>query len=137
MKKFIPNYWINLISPADMAEDDFEKFHTELGFAMKLLKHRSEDAAELIVQEGHRIVSAETAYFLNAAMKLNLEFGSEPGGADMCKSMEKKEKKDRVTGAIQAYRFDGASDETIITKVMSLFNVTKEYVLDLLAANPA
>ena len=55
----------------------------------------------------------------------------------MCKSMEKKEKKDRVTGAIQGMRAVGTSDETIITKVMSLFNVTKEYVLDLLAANPA
>ena len=137
MKKFIPNYWINLISPADMDEDDFKKFHTELGFAMKLLKHRSEDAAELIVQEGHRIVSAETAYFLNAAMKLNLEFGVEPGGADMCKSQVMNNLKWKVTGAIQGMRLMGASDDDIISKVVEAFQVTKEYVLDLLAANPA
>lgn len=45
---------------------------------MKLLKHQSEDADEMIVREGHRKVSVETAYFLNAAMKLNLEYEVEP-----------------------------------------------------------
>ena len=137
MKRFIPNYWINLISPADMDEDEFKKFHTELGYAMKLLKHQSEDADELIIREGHRKVSSETAYFLNAAMKLNLEFEVEPGGVDMCKAQEKNNLKREVTGAIKAYRLDGTSDEDIVTKVMKLYNVTKEYVLALLAPKQA
>ncbi len=47
---------------------------------MKLLKYQSEDADELLVREGNRKVSAQTAYFLNAAMKLNLEFDEEAGG---------------------------------------------------------
>ena len=50
----------------------------------------------------------------------------------MCKAMEKNNLKREVTGAIKAYRHDGASDEDIITKVMSLFNVSREYVLALL-----
>ncbi len=50
----------------------------------------------------------------------------------MCKAMEKKEKKDKVTGAIDMLRLDGASDEDIITKVMKLYNVTRDYVLALL-----
>ena len=65
-------------------------------------------------------------------MKLNLEFEVEPGGVDMCKSMERRDQKKEVTGAIRMLRADGASDETIITKVTSLFNVTREYVLVLL-----
>ena len=65
-------------------------------------------------------------------MKLNLEFEVEQEGVDMCKAMEKKEKKDNITGAIRMLRADGASDETIITKVTNLFHVSKEYVLDLL-----
>lgn len=135
--RFLSDYKLNLISPADMAEDDFEKFHTELGYAMKLLKHQSEDADELIVREGHRKVSAETAYFLNAAMKLNLEFEEESGGVDMCKAMEKRDQKKEVTGAIKAYRLDGASDADIITKVLKLYDVTKDYVLALLAPKQA
>jgi len=135
--RFLSDYKLNLISPADMDEDEFVKFHTELGFAMTLLKHQAADADELIVREGHRKVSSETAYFLNAAMKLNLELEVELGGVDMCKAMEKRDQRKEVTGAIKAYRLDGASDEDIIAKVMKLYNVTREYVLDLLAPKQA
>lgn len=104
---------------------------------MKLLKHQSEDADELIIQEGHRKISAETAHFLNAAMKLNLEYEVEPGGVDMCKAQEKNNLKREVTGAIKMLRLDGTSDEDIIAKVMKVYNVTKEYVLAILNAQAA
>ena len=135
--RFLSDYKLNLISPADMDEDEFKKFHTELGYAMKLLKHQSEDADELIIREGHRKVSSETAYFLNAAMKLNLEFEVEPGGVDMCKAMEKRDQRKEVTGAIKGMRKLGASDDSIVTAVMQMFNVTREYVLALLAPKQA
>ena len=51
----------------------------------------------------------------------------------MCLAMEKKTKKDQVTGAIEAYRDCGTSEEDIIERVIKKFNVTKEYVLALLA----
>ena len=137
MKRFIPNYWINLISPADMEEDEFKKFHTELGLAMKLLKHQSEDADEVIRLEGHRKISTETAYFLKAAMKLDFEFENEPGGVDMCKAMEKRYQEKEVTGAIMGMRKLGASDDSIITAVMEMYHVTKEYVLAILKAQTA
>ena len=70
-------------------------------------------------------------------MKLNLELEEEPGGVDMCKAMEKRDQRKEVTEAIKAYRLDGASDEDIIAKVMKLYNVTREYVLALLAPKQA
>ena len=135
--RFLSDYKLNLISPADMAEDEFKKFHTDLGFAMKLIKHQSEDADELIVQEGNRTVSSETAYFLNAAMKLNLEFKAEPGGINMCRAQERNNLKREVTGAIMGMRELGADDDSIIKVVMKLYNVTREYVLALLAPKQA
>ena len=135
--RFLSDYKLNLISPADMDEDEFVKFHTELGFAMKLLKHQAADADELIVREGHRKVSSETAYFLNAAMKLNLELEVELGGVDMCKAQEKNNLKREVMGAIMGMRKLGASDDSIIAAVMEMFNVTREYVLALLAPKQA
>ena len=39
----------------------------------------------------------------------------------MCKAQEKNNLKREVTGAIRMLRADGASDETIITKVMVYF----------------
>ena len=55
----------------------------------------------------------------------------------MCKAMEDYRKKSEVTGAINAYRFEGASDETIIMKVMKLYDVTREYVLAILKEEAA
>ena len=52
----------------------------------------------------------------------------------MCRAMENREKRMKVIGAIEAFRMDGISEEDIIEKVMKLFNVSKEYVLALLAS---
>ena len=118
-------------------EEEFEKFHTELGFAMKLLKHQSEDADALIRREGHRKISTETAYFLKAAMKLDFEFEEEPGGVNMCKAIERRYLEKEVTGAIKVLRLMGTSDNDIISKIVEAFHVTREYVLALLAPQQA
>ena len=55
----------------------------------------------------------------------------------MCQAMEDNNKKQRVTGAIDILRSDGTSDEDIITKVMNLYNVTREYVISLLTPQKA
>lgn len=135
--RFLNDYKLNLISPADMADEEFQKFHTDLGFAMKLIKHQSTDADEVIMKEGNRKVSTDTAYFLNAAIKLGLEFEEEEGGVIMCKSMENRMLKEKVTGAIQGMQMAGASEKDIISKIIEKYNVTKDYVLALLAPQKA
>ncbi len=55
----------------------------------------------------------------------------------MCKALERKEMRDKVTGAIDALKLDGVSEEDIITKVIKLYGVTREYVLALLKAQEA
>ena len=55
------------------------------------------------------------------------------GGVDMCNSFQRRYKEEKVKGAIELSRFDGASDEEIIEKVTKLFGVSREYVLALLA----
>ncbi|MBR1568149.1 MAG: Rpn family recombination-promoting nuclease/putative transposase [Lachnospiraceae bacterium] len=134
---FLNDYKLNLISPADMMEDDFKKFHTDLGLAMKVIKHQREDADEVIKETNHRKIDKNTAFFLNRAVNLGLEYEEEDGGVDMCLAMEKKSKKDQVTGAIEAYRDCGTSDEDIIERIIKKFDVTKEYVLVLLASQKA
>ena len=137
MKRFIPNYWINLISPADMDDDEFKKFHTHLGLAMKVIKHQSEDADRVIMATDHEKIDRETAEFLNRAVNLKLEYEVGPGGVDMCKAMEKRDQRKEVTGAIKGMRIAGMADDDILTKVMEAFHVTKEYVLALLTPKQA
>ena len=137
IKDFVPDYRINLISPADMDDDEFTKFSTDLGFAMNVIKHQSDNADEIIGATNHRKIDRDTAVFLNTAVKLNLEYEEETGGVDMCLAMEKKQTKDEITGAIRVLKSTGATDNDIIAKIMETFHVTKEYVLTILSPQKA
>ena len=132
IKKFIPNYKINLISPANMSDKNFEKFNTELGFAMKIIKHRSKDADELIKQTNHRKIDRGTAFFLNAVAKLDLEYVEKRGRIDMCEALEKRYKEKEINGAVSVLKALGKSDNEIIKSVMDTFKVTKKYVISIL-----
>ena len=137
IKDFVPDYRINLISPADMDDDEFTKFNTDLGFAMNVIKHQSDHADEIIGATNHRKIDRDTAVFLNTAVKLNLEYEEETGGVDMCLAMEKKEKRDRILGVIDYMKDEGKSESDIVEKIIERFHVTKEYVLALLSPQKA
>ena len=137
IKSYVPDYKLNLISPADMEDEEFGKFSTDLGFAMEVIKHQSSDADEVIERTNHRKIDRDTALFLNTAVKLNLEYEEEAGGVDMCLAMEKRQQRDEINGVIMGMRMMGASDNDIIAKIIEKFNVTKEYVLALLAPQKA
>ena len=135
--RFIPNYPINLIAPANMSDSDFEKFNTKLGLAMKVLKYQKAGAVEVIEATKHEMIDRETAVFLNRVAKLDLEFDEKGDQVDMCKAMEDNNRMREVTGAIKGMRIAGMADDDILTKVMEAFHVTKEYVLALLAPKRA
>lgn len=135
--KFIPNYPINLIAPANMSDADFEKFNTKLGLAMKVLKYQKAGAVEVIEATNHEKIDRDTAVFLNRVANLGLEFEEKEEQIDMCKAMEDYTKKQRITGVIQGLQMAGVSDNDIVSKVIESFNVTKEYVLALLAPQKA
>ena len=137
IKSYVPDYKLNLISPADMEDEEFGKFSTDLGFAMEVIKHQSSDADEVIERTNHRKIDRDTALFLNTAVKLNLEYEEETGGVDMCLAMEKKEKKDKIIGVIDYMRDEGKSESDIIDKIIDKYHVTKEYVLALLTPQKA
>ena len=131
--RFLNDYKINLISPVDMHDDEFEKFHTDLGLAMKVIKHQKEDADSIIEETNHRKIDIDTAFFLNRAVNLGLEYDEEKGGVDMCLAMEKRVQKEKILGVIEGMRIMGASDNDIVKKIIETFDVTKEYVMLLLA----
>ena len=137
IRRFVPNYWINLISPADMSDDDFDKFNTDFGFAMQVLKHQKEDADKIIGATNHRRIDRDTAFFLNRAVNLGLEFDEKEDTVDMCESMERRYKKEKITGAIEILKEDGKSDEDIIARIVQKYQVTRDYVISLLAPKTA
>ena len=133
---FINDYKLNIISAADMTEEDFRKFQTDLGLAMQIIKHQKDIADKIIEEANHRIIDTDAAFFIKEAAKLDLEFERKETGVDMCVALEKRYKEKEVLTAIDIYREYITSDEDIIQKIIEKFDVTKEYVLPLLDQKP-
>jgi len=137
IKDFVPDYKINLISPADMDDDEFTKFNTDLGFAMNVIKHQSDNADEIIGATNHRKIDRDTAVFLNTAARLHLEYEEKTGGIDMCKALENRIQKEKIISVMDYMKDEGKSETDIINKIIERFHVTKEYVLALLSPQKA
>ena len=135
--RFIPNYPINLVSPANMSDNDFEKFHTDLGLALKVYKYLKAGAVEVIEATNHEKIDRDTAIFLNTTAKLGLEFDENEEAIDMCKAMEDNNRKMKIIGTIDYMRDEGKSESDIIDKIIDKYHVTKDYVLALLAPQKA
>lgn len=93
---FLNDYKLNIISAADMPDEDFERFHTDLGFTMKVIKHQKDDADKIIEGSNHRKIDPDAAFFLKEAAKLDLDFDREEDGIDMCESLKKKSREIRL-----------------------------------------
>ena len=89
--KFVSDYRVNLISPADIADEDFSKFHTELSLALKYIKY-SKDKKRLrrIMQEdtAFKNVSRRTADMVNIVTNSNLHYADGEERVDMCEAIE-------------------------------------------------
>ncbi len=137
IKDFVPDYKINLISPADMDDDEFAKFNTDLGFAMNVIKHQSDNADEIIGATNHRKIDRDTAVFLNTAARLHLEYEEKTGGIDMCKALDNRIQKEKIISVMDYMKDEGKSETDIINKIIERFHVTKEYVLALMSPQKA
>lgn len=116
MLRVIPNYSINLIAPARIDDEDFGKFNTDLGLAMKVIKYQKTSAVEIIQQTNHRKIDRGTAEFLNRVVNLNLVYQepAEEGEVDMCKAMEDYTKKKEVLASIKTMKALGIEPEKIV-----------------------
>lgn len=99
--KFIPDYKINLITPADIADKDFSKFHSELSLALKYIKY-SNDKDKLLniieTDEAYKSVSRQTANMVSVVTNSNLKYSEREERVDMCKAIEEIKNDGRIEG---------------------------------------
>ena len=89
--EFVDNYHLHLIAPADIADEDFARFHTELSLALKYVKY-SKDKNRLVQivseDDAYRSVSRRTADMVNIVTNSNLRYPEGKGDVDMCEAIE-------------------------------------------------
>ena len=55
----------------------------------------------------------------------------------MCLAMEKRYQREKIIGVIDFMKDEGFADKDIISKIMEKYEVTKEYVMELLISKTA
>ena len=101
---FIPDYKLNLITPADIADTDFTKFHTELSPVLKYLKYsRSKDKLNEIVHTDpiYRRLDRESAEVINIVTGSNLSIEQGKESIDMCQAIEEMRSESEAKGRVE------------------------------------
>ena len=121
--KYVPDYRLNLLVPSEIAEEDFDKFNTELNLALKYIKHSGDDRElESFVWNNpeYRDVTRETANFLNVMTDSNLQFPKDKERVDMCEA---------IKGILERGRAEGRAEERAIGEER-LVNILAGFVKD-------
>ena len=134
--RLIPDYRINLIAPAMIPEEDFDsKFHTGFGTLLHVIKHKNDSVSDIfesiMMKAKHLDVPSFELIEDIANVKFEYEI-DEKGEVNVCKAMEAYKLKNKVVGAIEAFRDMNISEEEIAERVAKKFNVTVEYVKELM-----
>ena len=89
--QFVDNYHLHLIAPAEISDDDFSKFHTELSLVLKYIKY-SKDKKKLqkMVKEetAFKSISKKTADIVNIVTNSNLYYNKGEEHINMCEAIE-------------------------------------------------
>lgn len=135
---FIPDYRINLIAPSRIDDNEFSsrerkgKFHTGFGTLMQVIKHQNEIGVYDIIKQAPDVDTSSAEIIADIA-NIPIEIvPDEKGEVNMCKGMEEYMMKRDVMTAIDMLRDIGVSEDEIAERVSKKFNVTVEYVKNLM-----
>ena len=89
--RFIDNYHVNLIAPANITDEEFGKFHTELCQALKFIKYSKDKTrlAEVVEADAaYRSISRRTADMVSIVTNSDLHYAEGRESVDMCEAIE-------------------------------------------------
>ena len=142
IKRFIPNYKLNIIEPYKMEDTDFKLLDKDLSILFKFIKNSDDENKlnDLIKNNQELKAKNETIRLINEITKANLSINKYEEETKMCKAIDdmkkhareegiEKGKKEKLNENIKTMYSNGA-DETLIAK---LLNLDINYVKKILA----
>ena len=117
--QLVADYRINLVSPAFIADADFDKFATELGLVLGYSKYQKDKNALwkfVTANERFRNVGSESVGLINLLTDSRIEVAKGKEGVDMCQ-------------AIQDIRQEGVDEGVQQGVVMALAGLVRDGVL--------
>jgi hypothetical protein len=87
----VPNYKLNLLAPAFIKDEEFERFHSSLKEVLSFIKYSKDKkkVLELVEkEESFRYVNRDTVEVINAITGANLPIMENEEGMDMCQAIK-------------------------------------------------
>lgn len=89
LQPFIQNYKLNLITPKQIGDNEFEKFRSELGSVLLCAKHSKDENLDILTQPVYKDLGRRTADLINELTSLEMDFKNyinEKGRVDVCEA---------------------------------------------------
>ncbi|MCD7883043.1 MAG: Rpn family recombination-promoting nuclease/putative transposase [Lachnospiraceae bacterium] len=126
---YAPDYKMNLIDPAGMTDEDFEKFSTSLGKVLKFMKlsnSRKEMKKLMETDKAYKSIDRNAARVLRECANISLDLDSNQEVIDVCKAWSDAQNDAAVKAVIKAFRGMNMPDSDIVEKIMEQFQLSKE-----------
>ena len=101
---FVPDYRINLIAPAQVPDEDFEKFSTDFRDVLQFIKcSKDEEALSRLAEDNERFVrmNPETAELINLITDSKLKLTVEEGTVNMCQAIQQMRERSKADGMVE------------------------------------
>lgn len=86
---YVPNYKINLIEPAKISDEDYDKFKTDVGSVLQFIKHQSdEDGSWIKGKTRFKYVEKEAVELINLITGSKITGEDKEEVVDMCRAWE-------------------------------------------------
>ena len=86
---YVPNYKINLIEPAKISDEDYDKFKTDVGSVLQFIKHQSdEDGSWIKGKTRFKHVEKEAVELINPITGSKITGEEKEEVVDMCRAWE-------------------------------------------------
>ena len=124
--KHVPDYRINLVSPKDISDEDFRKFHTTLAAALQFIKHsinKTELEALMDADRDYEHLDRRTVELLNEVAGAGITIPEGAKEVNVCKAIEDMKKEVAENAAREAE--NRAVENTLIESIKSLMETMK------------
>ena len=96
---YVQDYKLNLIVPATIKDDEFDKFHTDLGAILQFIKHQSqEDNTWMQGYKRFEQVEREAVDVINKLTGTNINYEESEEVVNMCRAWDNSMTKAREEG---------------------------------------
>lgn len=104
LMNFVPDYRINLIAPALVPDEDFEKFSTDFRDVLQFIKcSKDKNKIDRLTEGNERFsrMNPETAELINLITDAKLKLNEEEGTVNMCEAIRQMRESSMAMGEIK------------------------------------